>query len=146
MSCLPPPLLPPPQMLPITEPIPIGDWLSSYKLGDYTHLFEVSGYDRTDFLLSITSDELVEIGVQKPGHKKKIMSAVSSLIHKEHLIATKPVSESPSNLSKPLHDVPINGHPFFSLVVFIYRDSVVCAEEGEALFCNNNIINKQALF
>ena len=79
-------------MLPVTEPIPIGDWLSSYKLGDYTHLFEASGYDRTDFLLSLTSDELVEIGVQKPGHKKKIMSAVSSLIHKEHLIATKPVS------------------------------------------------------
>ena len=89
-------LSPPPQpnkkMLPVTEPIPIGDWLSNYKLGDYTHLFEASGYDRTDFLLSITSDELVEIGVQKPGHKKKIMSAVSSLIHKEHLIATKPVS------------------------------------------------------
>ena len=105
MSCPPPPLLPPPQMLPITEPIPIGDWLSSYKLGDYTHLFEVNGYDRTDFLLSITSDELVEIGVQKPGHKKKIMSAVSSLIHKEHLIATKPVSESPSSRNKPLHDV-----------------------------------------
>ncbi len=81
------------QLLPVTEPIPIGDWLSSYKLGDYAHLFEASGYDRTDFLLSITSDELVEIGVQKPGHKKKIMSAVSSLIHKEHLIATKPVSD-----------------------------------------------------
>ena len=108
------PPLPLPQMLPITEPIPIGDWLSSYKLGDYTHLFEASGYDRTDFLLSITSDELVEIGVQKPGHKKKIMSAVSSLIHKEHLIATKPVSTSPSSLSKPLCDVPINDRrPFF---------------------------------
>lgn len=87
------------QVLPVTEPIPIGDWLSSYKLGDYTHLFEASGYDRTDFLLSITSDELVEIGVQKPGHKKKIMSAVSSLIHKEHLIATKPVSGENSKLS-----------------------------------------------
>ena len=82
----------PPQPLQVTEPIPIGDWLTNYKLGDYTLLFEASGYDRTDFLLSITSDELVEIGVQKPGHKKKIMSAVSALLHKEHLIATKPVS------------------------------------------------------
>ena len=76
----------------MTDPIPIGDWLASYKLGDYTSLFEASGYDRTDFLLSITSDELTEIGVQKPGHKKKILSAVSSLIHTEHLISTKPVS------------------------------------------------------
>ena len=76
----------------MTEPIPIGDWLTSYKLGDYTSLFEANGYDRTDFLLSITSDELTEIGVQKPGHKKKILSAVSALIHTEHLISTKPVS------------------------------------------------------
>ena len=77
----------------MTEPIPIGDWLAQYKLGDYTQLFEASGYDRTDFLVSITSDELTEIGVQKPGHRKKIMSALSSLVHTEHLISTKPVSD-----------------------------------------------------
>lgn len=80
------------QALPVSEPIPIGDWLSNYKLGDYTPLFEANGFDRTDFLVGITSDELVEIGVQKPGHKKKIMSALSSQVHMEHLISTKPVS------------------------------------------------------
>lgn len=80
------------QSLQVTEPIAIGDWLSNYKLGDYSSLFEANGYDRTDFLASITSDDLSEIGVQKPGHRKKIMSALSSLIHTEHLISTKPVS------------------------------------------------------
>ena len=62
-----------------------------YKLGDYIPLFEGAGYDATDFLQGLTSDELVEVGVVKPGHKKKILTALSSLRHKEHLIMTKPV-------------------------------------------------------
>jgi len=40
---------------------------------------------------SITTDELTEIGVQKPGHKKKIMTALSTVHHKEHLLLEKPV-------------------------------------------------------
>ena len=71
----------------------------SYKLGDYIALFEAAGYDTTDFLKGLTSDELVEIGVVKPGHKKKILSALSSLHHKEHLIMSKPVSLPLINMS-----------------------------------------------
>ena len=75
----------------MTDPIPIGDWLSGYKLPDYVPLFESAGYDTTDFLQGLLTDELVEIGVVKPGHKKKIMAALSSLRHKEHLLMSKPV-------------------------------------------------------
>ena len=98
----------------MTEPIPIGDWLAQYKLGDYTQLFEASGYDRTDFLVSITSDELTEIGVQKPGHRKKIMSALSSLVHTEHLISTKPVSDELLVYMYTRYDVLLD-YPLFSL-------------------------------
>ena len=94
------------QPLHVTEPIPIADWLYSYKLNDYVPLFEAAGYDATDFLQSATSDDLMEIGVTKPGHKKKILSALSSLRHKEHLIMSKPVSWyhlKPSMLFLSLH-------------------------------------------
>ncbi len=76
----------------VADPIPIPDWLSSYKLAEYVPKFEAAGYDSTDFLQGVTSDELVEIGVTKPGHKKKILSALSALHHKEHLLMSKPVS------------------------------------------------------
>lgn len=76
----------------------MSEWLMGYKLGDYTPLFEGAGYDATDFLQGLTSDELVEVGVVKPGHKKKILTALSSLRHKEHLIMTKPV--------RPVRPVP----------------------------------------
>jgi hypothetical protein len=75
----------------VTDPIPIADWLTSYKLMDYIPMFVQGGYDSTDFLQGLTSDELLEIGVSKPGHKKKILAAFASLRHKEHLIMTKPV-------------------------------------------------------
>ncbi len=76
----------------VSDPILVSDWLMSYKLQDYIPLFEEAGYDSTDFLLGFTSDELVEVGVVKPGHKKKILSTLSTLRHKEHLIMSKPVS------------------------------------------------------
>ena len=78
----------------------MGDWLSGYKLGEYIPLFEGAGYDTTDFLQGLTTDELVEIGVVKPGHKKKILAALSSLRHKEHLLMSKPVKGSDQNMSK----------------------------------------------
>ncbi len=86
----------------ISDPIPIGDWLSSYKLTDYAHVFQEAGYDTTDFLKSVTTDELTEIGVAKPGHKKKMMTALSTVHHKEHLLLEKPVSTWPSNSSLSL--------------------------------------------
>ena len=76
----------------MTEPVPVADWLTGYKLVDYIPFFVDNGYDTTDFLQGLTSDELMEIGVVKPGHKKKILAALSSLRHKEHLLMTKPVS------------------------------------------------------
>lgn len=76
----------------VTEPVPIADWLAGYKLTDYVPIFVEAGYDTTDFLQGLTSDQLVEIGVVKPGHKKKILTALSSIRHKEHLLMTKPVS------------------------------------------------------
>lgn len=91
----------------VTDPVPIGDWLSTYKLTEYIPQFEAAGYESTDFLQGISSDELVEIGVTKPGHKKKILSALSSLRHKEHLIMSKPVSweEGPSLLGGIIQDI-----------------------------------------
>jgi len=75
----------------VADPIAIADWLAGYKLSDYIPQFEAAGFDNTDFLQGVISDELTEIGVTKPGHKKKILTALASLHHKEHLIMTKPV-------------------------------------------------------
>ena len=72
--------------------MPIADWLGSYKLADYVSLFEAAGFDNTDFLAGITTDDLTDIGLQKPGHRKKIMTALTAVASKEHLIHTKPVS------------------------------------------------------
>lgn len=76
----------------MTEPIRISDWLASYKLTDYIPLFEANGYDTTDFLKGTSTDDVTEIGVTKPGHRKKIMTALASIMHKEHLLMEKPVS------------------------------------------------------
>ncbi len=57
----------------------------------YLPVFEEAGYDTTDFLTGITTDELTEIGVSKPGHKKKLMTALSIVHHREHLLLEKPV-------------------------------------------------------
>ncbi len=40
----------------IVDPVPIADWLSSYKLGDYVSSFKAEGYDSTDFLSGISHE------------------------------------------------------------------------------------------
>ena len=96
----------------------MSDWLNSYKMPQYVSLLVDSGYDNTDFLLGITAEvrrptdydllyleyewphlspplllqELAELGVSKVGHRKRILSALSRLIPKEHFLTFKPVS------------------------------------------------------
>ena len=40
----------------------IAEWLASYKLQEYTALFEENGYDRSDFLTGITMEVCVGQG------------------------------------------------------------------------------------
>ena len=37
--------------------------------------------------------ELVELGVQKVGHRKKILAALSNITTRDHLFSTKPVRD-----------------------------------------------------
>ena len=70
----------------------ISDWLNNYKLTDYIPHLENNGYESTELLVDITHDELLDLGIQKVGHRKKLMSALSNWPKKEHFFQTKPVS------------------------------------------------------
>ena len=77
--------------LPHTEHMAISKWLTGYKLVDYISIFEACGYETTELLVGVTSDELQEMGISKIGHRKKIISALDHWHHKEHFFQTKPV-------------------------------------------------------
>lgn len=70
----------------------ISDWLTNYKLAEYIPLLENNGYENTELLVDITQEELLDLGVQKVGHRKKLTSALSNWPKKEHFFQTKPVS------------------------------------------------------
>ena len=118
-----------------SEPLRTADWLALYKLQDYVPLFEANGYDNTDFLVGISQEvslaqttsgvgggevagdehlfcvqELVELGVQKVGHRKKILAALSNITTRDHLFTTKPVRDL---LTDPNHPSP-HFTPLFS--------------------------------
>ena len=71
--------------------MPVLDWLTSYKLGDYVPVFEGNGYETTELMVGITQEELQEMGINKIGHRKKLMSALASWPQRDHFFQVKPV-------------------------------------------------------
>ena len=81
-----------------------------YKLTDYITIFQQAGFDNTEFIAGITTEviinewpkimllnvwhctqELIDIGVTKIGHRKKIMTGIQTSQLKEPILTKKPV-------------------------------------------------------
>jgi len=59
----------------------LQDWLKQKHLNEYFDNFISNGFDDLDTLKLITNKELTAIGIDKIGHKMKIMRNIQSLIH-----------------------------------------------------------------
>eukprot|EP01135_Chromosphaera_perkinsii_P003629 Nk52_evm8s250 gene=Nk52_evmTU8s250 len=58
----------------------VSDWLESIKLPQYVNVFLDNGYEDMDYLITdFSSEDLVELDITLPGHKKKIMSSLTRL-------------------------------------------------------------------
>ena len=60
-------------------------WFQETKLTQYEDMFVENGYDDLEVIAAITDGELREIGVNLPGHRKKILLKASSLRKKMKL-------------------------------------------------------------
>ena len=63
----------------------VHTWFQETKLTQYKEMFLENGYDDLEVIAAITDDELREIGVNLPGHRKKILLKASSLRKKMKL-------------------------------------------------------------
>ncbi|XP_078347150.1 uncharacterized protein LOC144632388 isoform X3 [Oculina patagonica] len=66
-------------VFPKEKPKDIMTWLRLIGLEQYIPEFLDGGFDDMDFLQDMTSEDLVAIGVTKPGHQRKIWMAVNAL-------------------------------------------------------------------
>ena len=57
----------------------VHTWFQETKLTQYEQMFLENGYDDLEVIAAITDDELREIGINLPGHRKKILLKASSL-------------------------------------------------------------------
>jgi hypothetical protein len=76
------------------EHMPISEWLVGYKLADYAPVLEGHGYETTELLVGISHEELQEMGINKIGHRKKLLSALSNWPQQESFFHVKPESVS----------------------------------------------------
>ena len=60
-------------------------WFQETKLTQYKEMFLENGYNDLEVIAAIMDDELREIGVNLPGHRKKILLKASSLRKKMKL-------------------------------------------------------------
>jgi len=58
----------------------IKEWLTHCGLTQYHQLLVEAGYDDIDFIADITRDELIEVGVSKYGHLKRLMKSIGQLL------------------------------------------------------------------
>ena len=63
----------------------VHTWFQETKLTQYEQIFLENGYDDLEVIAAITDDELREIRVNLPGHRKKIFLKASSLRKKMKL-------------------------------------------------------------
>ena len=54
----------------------VNGWLNEIGLSEYYGLFINSGCDDMETILSLTDDDLKELGIHKLGHRKKIMNHI----------------------------------------------------------------------
>ncbi|KAM9770175.1 caskin-1-like isoform 4-T4 [Menidia menidia] len=65
--------------LPDHKPANLADWLSHLGLSQYYQVLVQNGYENIDFVSDISLEDLLEIGITKLGHQKKMMLGVKRL-------------------------------------------------------------------
>ena len=70
----------------------VFDWLTDLKLACYFDAFKAQGFDMTS-IQAITPDDLNCLGVEKTGHRKKLLSEIARLSFADRLPNIKPVSD-----------------------------------------------------
>ncbi|XP_035389227.1 caskin-2-like isoform X1 [Electrophorus electricus] len=68
----------PQQLLESRDAQAICQWLSGFRLEQYTQNFLIAGYD-VPTISRMTPEDLTAIGVTKPGHRKKISMEISNM-------------------------------------------------------------------
>ena len=53
------------------------EWLRKHKLAEYWPLFEAEGYDDFETVSTLNDAELEQLGIEKSGHRKKLMLRIS---------------------------------------------------------------------
>ena len=56
----------------------VGDWLRTLNLGQYERTFRENAIDAT-ILLSLTGEDLKDLGVSIVGHRRKLLNAIAAL-------------------------------------------------------------------
>jgi len=72
--------------------------LSHCGLTQYHQLLVEAGYDDIDFIADITRDELIEVGVSKYGHLKRLMKSIGQLLELIDSGTASANSELPLNI------------------------------------------------
>ena len=70
----------------------VFDWLTDLKLACYFDAFKAQGFDMAS-IQAITPDDLNCLGVEKTGHRKKLLSEIARLSFADRLPNIKPVSD-----------------------------------------------------
>ena len=87
------------------EHMPISEWLMGYKLADYAPVLEGNGYETTELLVGVSHEELQEMGINKMGHRKKLLSALSNWPQQESFFQEKPVGYCCFDAKNSVHSV-----------------------------------------
>lgn len=69
----------------------VFDWLTELKLACYFDAFKANGFDMTS-IQAVTPDDLSYLGVEKTGHRKKLLSEIARLSFADRLPEIRPVS------------------------------------------------------
>ncbi|XP_018430277.1 PREDICTED: arf-GAP with Rho-GAP domain, ANK repeat and PH domain-containing protein 1-like, partial [Nanorana parkeri] len=65
--------------------LPVSEWLQTIKLDQYSELFEEHDLRTVSDLRHLTDDFLLHIGVQLPGHRKRILASIHKSVPQEPL-------------------------------------------------------------
>ncbi|XP_076855882.1 caskin-2 isoform X2 [Brachyhypopomus gauderio] len=114
-----PVIIRPQQLLEGRDAEAIYQWLSGFRLEQYTQNFLIAGYD-VPTISRMTPEDLTAIGVTKPGHRKKISIEISNLNIPEWLPDYIPtdIGEWLSTIELPQYQKSLadNGYDSISIV------------------------------
>jgi len=80
----------------------VENWFQENNLNSFKQIFLDNGYDELEVVAAITDDELREIGVNLPGHRKKILLKTLTLRKKMKFSDDSVSDQQPKTQAKGL--------------------------------------------